>query len=263
MRAYIIYGARSKRAILKQWRRARGLSAGGQRTTRPSREFNLFHPKLEILPPSQRELWAELGETPRHFVLYGGTALALRLGHRQSQDFDFFSNESFEPSTLIQGVGYLKQARVDQRGDNTLTVVAERGEPVRVSFFGDLHLSHVHEPDLAPDNGIQVASLLDLAATKLRTIQQRAEAKDYRDIDAAIRSGIHLAEGLAAAVAIYGKTFNPLTTLKALTYFKDGNLQSLSDEIQERLLKAATMIELKGLPQVVARPGIIMSESKR
>jgi hypothetical protein len=84
-------------------------------------------------------------------------------------------------------------------------------------------MSRIYEPELAPDNGLQAASLLDLTATKLRTIQARAEAKDYRGINAAIGSGINLAEGLAAAVAIYGKTFNPLATLKALTYFKDGN----------------------------------------
>ena len=243
-------------AILKHQRRVGDLSASGKRAARASTEVNLFDPKIEILPLSQRKLWIELVETPGHFVLYGGTALALRLGHRQSEDFDFFSNESFEPSALIRRVGYLKQARVDQRGDNTLTVVAERGAPVRLSFFGDLHMNHVYEPDLAPDNGLQVASLLDLAATKLRTIQQRAEAKDYRDIDAAIGSGFDLAEGLAAAVAIYGKAFNPLATLKALTYFKDGNLSSLSVETQERLLRAVSVIKLDELPQVAARPGI-------
>jgi hypothetical protein len=34
---------------------------------------------------------AEPDATPDHFTLYEGTALALRLGHRQSVDFDFFS----------------------------------------------------------------------------------------------------------------------------------------------------------------------------
>jgi len=41
-----------------------------------------FSPKLNILPASQRAIWKELKATPKHFVLYGGTALALRLGHR-------------------------------------------------------------------------------------------------------------------------------------------------------------------------------------
>lgn len=48
-----------------------------------------FQPRLDILPPAQRALWDELGGLPHGFVLYGGTALALRLGHRQSIDFDF------------------------------------------------------------------------------------------------------------------------------------------------------------------------------
>jgi Nucleotidyl transferase AbiEii toxin, Type IV TA system len=222
----------------------------------------LFEPKLEILAQSQRTIWDELIATPQHFVLYGGTAIALRLGHRQSEDFDFFSNETFQPAALIERVDFLKQARIDQRGDNTLTAVAERAGPVRLSFFGDLGMSHVSEPDLARDNGLQVASLLDLAATKLRTIQQRAEAKDYRDIDAVLSAGLSLADGLAAAVAIYGKAFNPLMTLKALAYFKDGNLPSLPIEIQDRLLRAASRIRLERLPNIVAKPGIVRSESK-
>ena len=47
----------------------------------------MFAPDLSVLPGPQRQLWAELGSTPKAFVLYGGTALALRLGHRQDPDF--------------------------------------------------------------------------------------------------------------------------------------------------------------------------------
>jgi hypothetical protein len=47
-------------------------------------------PNLSMLPPPQLKLWLELGETPEAFTLYGGTALALRFGHRTSVDFDFF-----------------------------------------------------------------------------------------------------------------------------------------------------------------------------
>lgn len=37
-----------------------------------------FAPNLDILPESQKSLWGALDATPRDFVLYGGTALALR-----------------------------------------------------------------------------------------------------------------------------------------------------------------------------------------
>src|SRR5713226_4367544 len=106
-------------------------------------ELKMFRANLSILPEPQRQLWAELRDTPKTFVLYGGTAMALRLGHRQSEDFDFFSNEGFEPTALLFGVAYLKEARVDQRGDNTLTVVVHRLEPVKLSFFGNVRMNHV------------------------------------------------------------------------------------------------------------------------
>lgn len=47
---------------------------------------------------AQRRLWEELGGAPRGFVLYGGTALALRFEHRSSEDFDFFANRNPLPS---------------------------------------------------------------------------------------------------------------------------------------------------------------------
>jgi Nucleotidyl transferase AbiEii toxin, Type IV TA system len=69
-----------------------------------------FQPRLDILPPPQRALWTELDATPDHFTLYGGTALALRLGHRQSVDFDFFSRTAFNPGDLAREIPYLAEA---------------------------------------------------------------------------------------------------------------------------------------------------------
>lgn len=215
----------------------------------------LFNPQIGILPPAQRSLWPELRETPPTFVLYGGTALALRLGHRQSEDFDFFSNESFDPGDLWKSVAYLRTARIDQRGNNTLSAVVDRGGPVKVSFFGDVRIGHVNEPDVA-EQGLQIASLLDLTATKLKTVQQRAEAKDYRDIVAALDGGIELKEALGAAQSIYGKTFNAIAALKALTYFEDGNLPTLPADLRRRLVEFAQTIKLQALPMIVSKPGI-------
>jgi hypothetical protein len=59
-----------------------------------------FQPRLSVLPAPQRRLWDELAGTPREFVLYRGTALALHFGHRTSIDFDFFGDRAFEPGRL-------------------------------------------------------------------------------------------------------------------------------------------------------------------
>ena len=215
----------------------------------------MFTPNLSILPEPQRQLWAELKDTPKSFVLYGGTALALRLGHRQSEDFDFFSNRPFQPSALRDSIPYLKHAEMTQFQDNTLTALVDRNGPVKLSFFGSLGIKRVQDPDIAEENGIQIASLLDLLASKLKTVQSRAAAKDYRDIAASFDAGLSLAEGLAAASAVYGKNFNGALSLKALTYFEDGDLPGLTPAIQKRLLTAATSVNLKELPLVAARSG--------
>ena len=118
-----------------------------------------FAPRLEILPAAQRKLWKELSETPREFVLYGGTALALHLGHRHSVDFDFFGNRALDLSKIDQEIPFLKGANIIQREKNTLSAIVDRGGPVKVSFFGLPNLSRLSPPLVAKDNGLAVASL--------------------------------------------------------------------------------------------------------
>lgn len=46
----------------------------------------------EILPKEQQEIYDNLKQvTELNFTLFGGTAIALQLGHRKSVDFDFFT----------------------------------------------------------------------------------------------------------------------------------------------------------------------------
>jgi len=222
----------------------------------------MFVPNLDILPPAQKSLWEELVGTPKTFVLYGGTALALRLGHRQSEDFDFFCDGSFQPSALIGAIAYLKNAELSQMQENTLTAIVNREGPVKVSFFGAVGLNRVEDPDVVEENGILVASMIDLAATKLKTVQQRALAKDYLDIASTLDTGLGLPRALAAAEAIFGRGFNGALSLKALTYFEDGDLPTLRRDIRDRLRQAAASVDLRNLPHVMARPGIRQKEGQ-
>jgi hypothetical protein len=205
-----------------------------------------FRPRLDILPPPQRALWPELDATPDHFTLYGGTALALRLEHRQSVDFDFFSHTAFDPAVLAREIPYLAEAEQVQVVSHTLTCRVERGGPVLVSFFGNLGLGEVALREIAEGSKVHVASLLDIAGTKAAVVQQRAQARDYLDIDALIRHGIDLPRILAAGTVVYGRSFNPLITLKALSYFDD--VPSLPAVVQERLRMAVEAVDPARLP---------------
>jgi len=103
-------------------------------------------PKLEILSPPQRRLWSELEETPQEFVFYGGTALALRLGHRTSEDFDFFPNRPFLPDALRKTIGYLQDAEMRQFEENTLTAMVDRDGPVKRVLFGKTEAESCSKP---------------------------------------------------------------------------------------------------------------------
>ena len=211
-------------------------------------------PKLHILPPAQLRLWSELSEVPPYFALYGGTALALRLGHRESVDFDFFGDRDFDPDVLTKRIAFLADAEIVQREANTLTARIDRHGPVLVSFFGLPSMGRVEEPALASDNRIRVASLVDLAGTKASVVQKRAAAKDYIDLAALIEAGIGLPTALAAGSAIYGKAFNPQITLKALSYFDDGDLNTLPLQTRRLLQDAVRNTDLRNLPVLTVMP---------
>ena len=208
-----------------------------------------FTPLVHVLPRAQQILWPRLRSTPGNFVLYGGTALALRIGHRESVDFDFFSNEAFDADALKASIPYLSQAADLQRTSNTLSCRVPAGADfVRVSFFGGLGMGRVGWPDLVDGGGILVASMLDLAATKAKVVQDRASARDYIDLDALLKHGVDLADALGAASAAYGPTFNPLLTAKALAYYDDGDLGSLPTNVRQRLTAALQGLDLGALP---------------
>lgn len=209
-----------------------------------------FAPIMSVLQEPQRRLWNELGAVPKSFVLYGGTALALQLGHRTSIDFDLIGTSSFDPQELYDSIPFLAGATLLQQAASTLTCVVDRGGPVQISFFGVPRVKRLAKPLIA-GNGLAVAPLIDLAGVKVALVQKRAEAKDYLDIDALLRSGkVSLPTALAAAKAIYGESYSPELSLKALAYYGDGNLPKLPQPVRDRLAAAVAAVDLDYLPAI-------------
>lgn len=207
-----------------------------------------FQPRLDILPEPQRRLWPELAEVSSIFTLYGGTAVALRLGHRQSIDFDFFAHQPIDPGQLLDDLSLLRGAQVLQVEPNTLTVSVDRGGPVQLSFFGTPRLGRIRAPSSA--GPIMIADVLDLCGTKAWVVQVRAEAKDYIDIDALLASGVAIETLLAAGVAVYGGSFSPQSCLKALSYFDEPGLGDLPEPMKSRLRVAVRDADLERLPDL-------------
>lgn len=209
-------------------------------------------PHLEILPPPQKALWPHLAEVPGHFILYGGTGLALRLSHRTSIDFDFFTSEDVNPAELMGKLSFLHGGKILQNTNQTLTVAVNPKQlgSVKLSFFGRLKFGRAGEPERTEDNVVTIASLLDLAATKAAVITQRAEAKDFIDMLAISQNGISLSLAIAAAMAIYGEEYNAMMTVKSLAYFGDGDLHQLTPEQKTACCKLSQSVNLGQLPEI-------------
>lgn len=213
----------------------------------------MFRPRLETLPAPQQRLWPELAATPPDFTLYGGTAIALRLGHRFSVDFDFFSTVPFVPAELNEELPYLKGGILQQSAANTLTVSVDRGGPVQLSFFGKLRIGQVEPEEQVEGPAFSVASLTDLSGMKVAVVTQRAEVKDYLDLHALLTvARIDLSTMLAAALVIYAATFNPIIALKAISYHDDPALTDLPTGIRKDLVKAVRAVDLHALPRLTA-----------
>jgi Nucleotidyl transferase AbiEii toxin, Type IV TA system len=147
---------------------------------------------------------------------------------------------------------FVAMSPVLQDQQNTFTINVSYGsserEHIKVSFFGGIGFGRVGVPQVTEDGVLHVASFDDLMATKVKVILQRAEAKDYRDIAAMVGAGVSLAKGLSAARALYGINFQPSESLKAMVYFDDGDLRSLTKDERTCLVNAVS--EVRDLPHV-------------
>jgi hypothetical protein len=212
-----------------------------------------LEPKLDVLPAAQKEIWTDLAPASHlNFVLYGGTAIALHLGHRTSLDFDFFRSDALDKDQIRAKFQFVRGSAVLQDAPETLVVLAEMpAGPVRVSFFGGIRFGRVNDPLETCDGTVLVASLDDLMATKLKATLDRAEAKDYRDIAEMISAGVSLPGGLSAFKQMFDG--EPAQVLRAIGYFGDGDLNTLSTADREVLRGARDRVGK--LPDVHLKPG--------
>lgn len=137
-----------------------------------------FYP--ETLPAKTAKLLTEIqAKNPEFlasFYLTGGTALSLLLGHRESEDLDWFIPDNFDPIKLqpkLEELGNLTQVELEE---NTLNAYLKG---VKVQFLG--YPYPLLEPTTNWGN-IKLSSLIDIACTKLQTIGMRGSKKDFVDL---------------------------------------------------------------------------------
>jgi hypothetical protein len=139
-----------------------------------------MHPKIMTL--SQKRIARAMGGvcSREGFVLAGGTAVALNLGHRRSIDLDWFSSKPLdEPLNMA--------AKLRGEGLQFETVEISRGtlhgkvSGVSVSFM-EFPYPELRPPEQWKACGFSLASMEDLSAMKLAALAQRGARKDFIDI---------------------------------------------------------------------------------
>ncbi|WP_347490117.1 hypothetical protein ABDB91_02795 [Desulfoscipio sp. XC116] len=151
-----------------------------------------------------------------NFYLARGTAVALHLGHRISEDFDFFTPREFD-AVLLRDELY-------NAGDFIITDIKSL---TLHGVFGGVKVSFLYyaPPLVFPPllyHGCPVADLPDLAPIKLDTVGSRGSRKDFIDLFFIARESIPLKE----IFKLYEKKYahwqiNIKHLIMSLTYFED------------------------------------------
>lgn len=158
-----------------------------------SKEAAALQRNLErVLTEEHRKiLRVAAGVLPAHgFELAGGTALAAGyLGHRRSEDLDFFtSTRGVQPAldefiAACEGSG-LSVERDPQEGSSSFARLFVRGVKVEIARDAPFRISPSH----TSIEGMPVRSLPDLAADKTLALFDRAATRDFVDVYALMRT---------------------------------------------------------------------------
>jgi Nucleotidyl transferase AbiEii toxin, Type IV TA system len=186
----------------------------------------------ETLRSAQAALLKKLGgpATERGFYLAGGTALAIHLGHRRSDDFDWFTQAPIlNPEDLgarLRGQGFTLGEQQIMPG--TLHAVIDG---LHVSFL-EYRYGLLKSLVAWPDYECQLAAVEDICCMKLAAIADRGAKKDFVDVHAiATTTELSLSQMLRLYCEKY-ETAEVATVIYALSYFDDAE----QDPMPEMLL---------------------------
>lgn len=148
------------------------------------------------------------------FVLVGGTALALQIGHRTSIDLDLFTNELFSAADIYDQLGEdLHVAEPFVKDKSTLLTEIEGIKTDFIRFKYSFQRSIIHS------DGIRLLHIEDIAPMKLDAITGRGKKKDFFDLYYLLQRF-----PLPQMLDWYAAMFQHNTLFhvwKSLTYFED------------------------------------------
>jgi len=203
---------------------------------------------IETLPEHTAQVVSDLqAQKPlflSSFYLSGGTGLSLQLGHRESEDLDFFNQDSFVPQRLETELAPFGSLRQTELAEGTLN-----------TFLNEVKLQFLEYPypllqPFVEWKGMKISSVIDIGCTKLQTISMRGSKKDFVDLYFLLERH-SLEELLLYAQEKYAQSdYSQTHIIKSLVYFEDAEGQpmpKMHKPAQWEEIKAKIVSEAKSL----------------
>lgn len=159
------------------------------------------------------------------FVLVGGTALALQLGHRNSIDLDFFGEQSINEGVYVKKLRKYGDVNILNASKNILITTING---IKIDF---VHYTYPWISEKTILENIPLASKQDIAAMKLNAIAGRGSKKGFIDLYFLLNEfSLEQMIGFYRAKYTYHSEFS---MLKSLTYFEDAEDRPTPDIFHE------------------------------
>lgn len=197
-------------------------------------------------------------ECIKPYILCGGTALAIQLGHRKSEDLDFMmwrKSKKEKPAVdwpsiekeLTEKIGEIEN--FNMLGFDQVEFVAAN---VKFSFYVSENFSPVSKP-LHYLGNIRIADIYSIMAMKMEVMLRRMKLRDYYDIYAILREGYDISEGIDAALKYSQHKLsrkNIVMILLSDSFSSETNLAQLEPkyDVSKEVMREYILQKLKNTP---------------
>ncbi len=189
------------------------------------------------------------------FFLAGGTGLGLRLGHRLSNDLDWFTPQRFDAPALKRALAALPEvpSKLEQNGPHTIRAFYKTLE---TSFITYQQVTAKPETVRVGNAEFLLADLDLMAAMKAAAVHDRGAKRDFVDIHAICsQPGWSVGRFIEHAAKVL--PLAPEQVARALTYFVDADREPMpagvtaaSDKIKGELNKRVLAWERDNSPGI-------------
>ena len=174
---------------------------------------------MDQLDKEHRLVFQRLKAFENNFVLAGGTAIMLQIGHRLSYDFDCFCETWELPINILAKIHKVFGHKIHLKLKTSEMIIVTTEQKVDVSFV--CHPFKILRPEIKTDS-IGIFHLDDLVASKAYTVGRRNTWRDYVDLFYFIKNKIYsLDKIIELTKQKFGSEFNEKLFMGQLSYFGD------------------------------------------